>query len=383
MSLRKVFVLPKNGFVIRLKLEISNSDAQAWRLPKSYLLWGPNVGAMVGGMMEINQGGAIQSEGKLSRMSLGDDEIQQQKSPHWVAVKNHYFVAAFISDGAFPEAELRGVERGVTKTVTAALGLGELQIKPGETRVMETRLYAGPQDYATLKSFDNNLQSVVQFTFQWLSPLSVFLLSIMKFLYGFTLNWGFAIIMLTLVVKAALFYPTHKGMVASKRMQVQMAKMAPVLASLKQTYKNDPSKLQQETMRLYKEHGVNPLSGCLLMLPQMFIMIALYGALNGAFELRGAAFLGPWIDLSAPDPTYLLVPIMGASMWLQQKMTPMNTATMSEEQAQMQKMMMTMMPIMFTVRGFIFKWPTGLLLYWSVSNFFGIGQQWYVNRTVK
>lgn len=385
MSLRKTFAFDSKGFVVRMRIEIMNGDKQAWKLPKSFFLWGPNVGAAASGQMEAaNLGGAVQIEGKLTRMSLGDTEVTNHKAPKWVAVKNQYFVAAFINDGGLPEAELRGVELGgVTDTVTAALGLGELEIKAGETRKIEARLYAGPQEYSTLKSFNNNLNAVVQFTFQWLSPLSVFLLSVMQTLQGFTHNWGMAIIFLTILVKIALFYPTHKGMVASKRMQMQMAKMAPVLESLKKTYKSEPAKLQQETMRLYKEHGVNPLSGCILMFPQMFIMIALYGALNGAFELRGAAFFGPWIDLSAPDPSYILVPLMGASMWLQQKMTPVNTATMSEDQAQMQKMMTTMMPLMFTVMGFIFQWPTGLLLYWSVSNVFGIGQQWYVNKTVK
>lgn len=386
MQLRKTFILEGGKTkVIKITLDFVNASQQQVKLPKSFVVWGPNIGLPEHWKNdEINMGGTVQTEGKLDRESMGGEQVFGYKAPKWVSVKNHYFVAAFINDGNFPAAELRTAEPGgVSKTVAAALGLGELDFKPGETRSYSTTLYAGPQDYETLKSFNNNLTAVVQFTFQWLSPLSVFLLSIMKFLHAFVNNWGVAIILLTIVVKLALLYPTHRGMVSSKRMQLQMAKMAPVLESLKKTYKNDAAKLQQETMRLYKEHGVNPLSGCLLMLPQMFIMIALYGALNGAFELRGAYFWGPWIDLSAADPTYILVPLMGASMWLQQKMTPMNTATMSEDQAQMQKMMMTMMPIMFTVMGFFFHWPTGLLLYWSVSNVFGIGQQWYVNKTVK
>jgi YidC/Oxa1 family membrane protein insertase len=386
ISVRKTFSFSPTGFVIKTKIEVMNAGKEDKSVAKSYLLWGPNLGLAEGWKRdEPNTGGSVQMEGKFERLSLGDAKSEIFQAPKWVAVKNHYFVAAYINDnGAFPEAELRrGLYEGVTKSVTAALGLGEMVVKAGESKAFEARLYAGPQDYGILKSFGNNLNAVIQFSFQWISPLSVFLLQVLKALHAVTQNWGFAVIFLTLLVKLALFYPTHRGMVSSRRMQTQMAKMAPVLESLKKTYKDDAAQLQKETMRLYKEHGVNPLSGCFLMLPQMFIMISLYGALNGTFELRGASFLGPWTDLSAPDPTYILVPLMGASMWLQQKMTPVNTATMTEEQAQMQKMMQTMMPLMFTVMGFIFRWPTGLLLYWTVSNAFGIGQQWYVNKNVK
>lgn len=385
ISFRKTFSFEPQGFVITVKLDVINSGKEDKSIAKSFLLWGPGIGLhQEGRQAAANDGGTVQMEGKLERESPGDPKVFGYQAPKWIAVKNHYFVAAFINDGGFPEGELRRETLdGVTRTVSAALGLGAIVIKGGETKSYSTRLYAGPQDYSTLKSFKNNLNAVVQFSFQWLSPLSVFLLSIMRFFFGLVNNWGFAVILLTVFVKLALFYPTHRGMASSRRMQTQMAKMAPVLESLKKTYKDDAAKLQQETMRLYKEHGVNPLSGCFLMLPQMFIMISLYGALNGAFELRGASFIGPWHDLSAPDPTFILVPLMGASMWLQQKLAPVNTATMSEDQAQMQKMMTTMMPVMFTVMGFIFKWPTGLLLYWSVSNVFGIAQQWYVNKTVK
>jgi YidC/Oxa1 family membrane protein insertase len=385
ITFRKTFVFDKDDFVIHIKVDVVNSGKDDLTVGKSYLLWGPGIGMPEQGRQAAaSAGGAAMVAGSLERVSAGDPRVVDYVSPKWLAIKNHYFVAAYINDGDFPEAQLRcETLDGVTKTVSAALGLGPFTVKAGETKTFSTRLYAGPQDYAVLESFHNNLNHVVQFSYRWLSVLSVFLLSVMKFFHGFTHNWGFAVILLTLFVKLALFYPTHRGMASSRRMQTQMAKMAPVLESLKKTYKDDAAKLQQETMRLYKEHGVNPLSGCFLMLPQMFIMISLYGALNGAFELRGASFLGPWTDLSAPDPTYILVPLMGLSMWLQQKMAPTNTAAASEDQAQMQKMMTTMMPIMFTVMGFIFRWPTGLLLYWSVSNVFGIGQQWYVNKTVK
>jgi YidC/Oxa1 family membrane protein insertase len=389
-TFRKTFGFEKHDFVIHVTVDVVNAGSVDQSFLKSYLLWGPSIGMPEQGRQAAAAaGGAVQwlrdgTENRLDRVSPGDTKVYDYQNPKWIAIKNHYFVAAYINDGGFPEAQLRRETlSSVSRTVTSALGLGEFIVKAGETKSFSTRLYAGPQDYEALKAFHNNLSAVVQFSFQWLSPLSVFLLSVMRFFESLTHNWGFAVILLTVFVKLALFYPTHRGMASSRRMQTQMAKMAPVLESLKKTYKDDPAKLQQETMRLYKEHGVNPHSGCFLMLPQMFIMISLYGALNGAFELRGASFIGPWTDLSAPDPTFILVPLMGASMWLQQKLAPTAAAGASEDQAQMQKMMTTMMPIMFTVMGFIFRWPTGLLLYWSVSNVFGVAQQWYVNKTVK
>jgi YidC/Oxa1 family membrane protein insertase len=383
LVLRKVFRFEADDFVSSVSVQFENPTRQDLKLSQSWLLWGPGIGQSHHTRNEdMATGGAVQMEGKLERESLGDTKTFGFDAPKWVAVKNQYFVAALLNDSGAPKAELRRESHSKElKTVTGALGFGELTLKAGEKREFTQRLYAGPQLYSRLSAFGNNLEHVIQFSFQWLSSLSVLLLKVMQWFHALTGNWGFAIVLLTLAVKLALAWPTHKGMVTSRRTQMKMAKMQPVLESLKRTYKDNPSKLSEETMKLYKEHGVNPLSGCMMMLPQMFIMIALYGALNGAFELRQAGFVWIWTDLSAADPSYILVPLMGASMWLQQKMTPQSMAT-SEEQEQMQKMMLWMMPIMFTVMGFLFKWPTGLLIYWSVSNVFSISQQWYVNKTV-
>jgi YidC/Oxa1 family membrane protein insertase len=209
------------------------------------------------------------------------------------------------------------------------------------------------------------------------------MLRVMRWFYTITGNWGVAIILLTALVRAILFYPSQKSMVSMRKMQTKMAAMKPRLESLKLTYKDEPQKLNAEMMRLYKEYGVNPLGGCLPMLAQIPVFFALYGTLMAAFEIRGAPFFWKWDDLSGPDPTYIFALVMGASMFLQQKMAPTSSATMSDDQAQMQKMMMYMMPVMFTGMAIFLKWPMGLLLYWSVSNLFGVGQQWYVNKTVK
>jgi len=167
-----------------------------------------------------------------------------------------------------------------------------------------------------------------------------------------------------------------------RRMQTKMAAMKPRLEQLKKIYKDDAQKMNTETMALYKEYGVNPLGGCLPMLLQIPIFFSLYGTLMAAFELRGAHFVGPWTDLTAGDPTFIFPVVMGISMFLQQKLSPTNAATTSDEQVQMQKMMLWLMPIMFTGMAIYMKWPVGLLLYWSASNIFGIVQQLAVNKAI-
>jgi YidC/Oxa1 family membrane protein insertase len=180
-----------------------------------------------------------------------------------------------------------------------------------------------------------------------------------------------------------MFYPSMKSMVSMRKMQTKMAAMQPRLDTLKKVYKDDAQKLNTEMMKLYKEYGVNPLGGCLPMLLQIPIFFALYGTLSAAFELRGAAFMWKWTDLTAGDPTYIFPLAMGISMFLQQKLAPVNASTMSDDQAQMQKMMLWMMPIMFTGMSISMHWPLGLLLYWTASNGFGVIQQLAVNKAVK
>jgi len=173
-----------------------------------------------------------------------------------------------------------------------------------------------------------------------------------------------------------LWWPTHKSYSSMKKMQTAMNKMQPRLKTLKEIYKTNPQKLNEETMKLYKEHQINPMGGCLPMLLQMPIFFALYATLSGAVELKGAQFIWIWKDLSLKDPLYILPIAMGISMFIQQKLSNPPTAT-PEAEAQ-QKMMLYFMPIMLTV--FAFVWPSGLLLYWVVSNIISIGQQLVINR---
>jgi YidC/Oxa1 family membrane protein insertase len=384
LELHKSFRFPAQGNRFSVDVQVINRSAQALSLAPLSLLWGPNLGGSHTGIGMFPAAGVVQLEGKIERESASSDSAMLSYSkPRWVALKNHYFVAGYFpKEGAWNRAEIRKLGGDKVQVALVAEGLSLL---PGQAVSLSADAYAGPQDYDKVKAIGNNFQRVVQFQyyqiFDWLNPLSIGLLHLLKWFESVTGNWGVAIILLTLVVRGLMFWPSLKSMVSMRRMQTKMAAMQPRLETLKKVYKDDPNKLNQEMMKLYKEFGVNPLGGCLPMLLQIPVFFALYGTLNAAFELRGAEFMWKWTDLTAGDPTHFFPIAMGLTMFLQQKLAPIS-ATMSDEQQQMQKMMLWLFPIMFTGMALFMAWPVGLLLYWTASNIFGILQQLAVNKAV-
>jgi YidC/Oxa1 family membrane protein insertase len=242
-------------------------------------------------------------------------------------------------------------------------------------------LYAGPKEYDRLKVLNVGLEHIIDFGF--FSIIAMPLFWIMKLFYKITMNYGWAIIILTILIRIPFIPLMNKSQKSMKRMQ----EIQPKMAELREKYKKDPQRLQKEMMQLYKTHKVNPLGGCLPILLQIPVFFALYKILSIAIELRGAPFM-LWInDLSAPDTLFGHIPtwfpliggfavgplpiLMGASMIIQQKMTP---TTMDPTQ---NKLMM-FMPVIFT---FLFlNFASGLVLYWLMNNIFSIAQQIYVNR---
>jgi YidC/Oxa1 family membrane protein insertase len=226
-------------------------------------------------------------------------------------------------------------------------------------------LFAGPKDHGRLASLDLGLEHIIDFGF--FSIIARPLFWILKFFYRYIGNYGWAIVLLTIVVRVPFIPILNRGQRSMKKLQ----ELQPKMNELKEKYKKDPQKMQAEMMELYKKYKVNPMGGCLPMLLQIPFFFALYKVLLVAIELRGA----PWIfwiaDLSAKDPYYVLPLVMGATMVLQQKMTP---STMDPKQAKM----MMLMPVVFT---FMFlNFASGLVLYWLVNNVLGIAQQFYNNR---
>ena len=290
-------------------------------------------------------------------------DLQYSGAIGWFAQADKYFTAAIVSgDAGIVTARSASAPKEIGSLVNTELLVKE---KAASRSFM---LYAGPKRFYVLQSFGKGLEQLVDFG--WFGVLARPMFWLMKTFFSWTHSYGIAIILLTIVVRILLFYPSLKSATAMEEMKA----LQPELTAIREKYKKDPQKMNAEMMRLYKEHKVNPAGGCLPMLLQLPFFVALYNVLGASIELRQAPFLSPWIkDLSAYDPYYILPVLMGASMVLTMKMT---STTVDPQQ---HKMMM-FMNIAFI---FLFAWlPSGLLLYITLSNLLSIAQQLYVRKLI-
>jgi len=282
----------------------------------------------------------------------------------WTSFEDKYFISAILPQKDLPH-QVR-VGRPSENALACQILFPVISLKPGESKTYTCALYLGPKEISILSKQGSKLEKCIDFG--WFDIVAKPLLIAMDFFYRFCGNYGIAIILITLIIKI-LFWPlTHKSFQSMKDMQ----KLQPEMAKLKEKYKDKKEDLNREVMALYKKYNVNPLGGCLPILLQIPVFIALYRVLQDSIELRHANFISFWInDLSSLDPTYISPLLMGASMFYQQKMTPS-----SADPAQAK--MMLMMPVIFT---FMFlSFPSGLVLYWLVNNVLSIAQQLYINK---
>jgi len=229
--------------------------------------------------------------------------------------------------------------------------------------------YIGPKEHKVLKAIDPVLTNAIEYG--WFTFAAKPLFAILSWLHSIFGNWGWSIIALTALIRMVLYPLTYKGMISMQKMKL----LAPKLKELKEKHKKDPQKLNAATMEMYKKHGANPLGGCLPMVLQIPVFFALYRTILNSVELQGA----PWIlwihDLSLMDPYYILPILMGASMFMQQHMTPNNFTD------PMQEKVFKYLPVIFTF--FFITFPSGLVLYWLTNNMFSIAQQYMVNQQFK
>lgn len=282
----------------------------------------------------------------------------------WTSFEDKYFISAILPQKDLPHQVHVG--RPSENTLAYQILFSGIILKPGESKTYTCALYLGPKEISILSKQGSKLEKCIDFG--WFDIVAKPLLIAMDFFYRFCGNYGIAIILITLIIKI-LFWPlTHKSYQSMKDMQ----KLQPEMAKLKEKYKDKKEDLNREVMALYKKYNVNPLGGCLPIILQIPVFIALYRVLQDSIELRHANFISFWInDLSSLDPTYISPLLMGASMFYQQKMTPS-----SADPAQAK--MMLMMPVIFT---FMFlSFPSGLVLYWLVNNVLSIAQQLYINK---
>jgi YidC/Oxa1 family membrane protein insertase len=283
----------------------------------------------------------------------------------WVAMVQHYFVAGWAPAAGEREFYANQVSSDL---YSAGVMVPMAAIAPGQTGKVSVPLYAGPQEQTRLNQFAQGFDLVVDYG--WLTIIAAPLFWVLQWLHKLTGNWGWAIILVTIALKA-LFFPLSA---ASYKSMAKMKTLAPRLQRMKEQFGDDKMKLQQAMMDLYKREKINPLGGCLPILIQIPVFIALYWMLLGVVEMRGAPWLGWITDLSVKDPYYILPLIMGATSLIQ---TRLNPAPADPVQAKV----MLIMPIMFT---FMFLWfPSGLVLYWVVNNSLSIAQQWQINRMIE
>jgi YidC/Oxa1 family membrane protein insertase len=305
---------------------------------------------------------------KLKFKNLGEEPYKVSQGGGWIAMLQHYFAAAILP----PEGETHTFESKTTADgnyVAQYVG-PSAAVNAGTAQTFETKLYVGPKLQDSIGKAAKGLELTVDYGI--LTAIAEPLFWVMKKLHEYTGNWGVAIILLTVLVKA-LFYKLSE---AQYRSTAKMRKFAPRIAELKERYADDRERMSKAMMDLYKKEGFNPLAGCWPLLVQMPVFFSLYWVFLESVELRQADF-ALWItDLTSPDPYYVLPVIYGISMFAMQKLSG-QMLTMDP----MQQKVMNVMPIALT--GFFAFFPSGLVLYWCVSNIISITQQWYITRKLE
>ena len=316
-------------------------------------------------------GGAIYTqEKKYEKIDLDqmrDKTLARDAEGGWVAMLQHYFLGAWLpgakdSNQFYSSAQPGGLLAIGYKTLTPTT------IAAGGKATLGTHLYVGPKEQVRLEKLSEGM--VLTVDYGWLTFIAAPLFWVLEWLHKLVNNWGWAIILLTILIKA-VFYPLSR---ASYRSMAHMRKMQPRMAALKERYGDDKPKLNQAMMEMYKTEKINPLGGCLPILVQIPVFIALYWVLLESVELRQA----PWVlwikDLSVQDPYYVLPVLMGASMLIQQWLNPQPVDPMQQK-------LMYALPVVFT--GMFLFFPSGLVLYWVVQNILSIAQQWQINRAIE
>ena len=371
VKLVKTYIFERGSYDIAVRHSVTNTGT-APVAPQLYLQLVRDGKQPAGGshFYSTYYGPAVYSDlGRFQKVSFEDIEKGKAPDKHiasapdgWVAMLQHYFVSAWIP-GAGPRDYY--TEKVDTDLYRAGVREPLAAIAPGATVTNEARLFVGPQNERLLEKTAPGLELVRDYG--WTTILAKPMFWVLEKIHAQVGNWGWAIIFLTIGIKA-VFFPLSA---ASYKSMGRMKNLAPRMKSLQDKHKDDRSKLNTAMMELYKAEKVNPMGGCLPILVQIPFFIALYSVLLASVEMRGAPWLG-WIhDLAAPDPFYILPLIMMASMFVQYKLNP---TPPDPTQAKM----MLIMPLVFGVTFFFF--PAGLVLYWVVNNLLSIAQQWQITR---
>lgn len=362
----KTYTFKRDSYLVDVDYQITNQSGERFSA-YPYAQLNRNRGDDGSMFIYTYTGAVYSSEGneyqKVDFDELDDAPYNRSVNDGWAAMIQHYFVAAIIPQ---QQQELGFYGKSINGTnYTAGVRMPVVSAESGEQTQADYQLYLGPKKHERLEKVAENLPLTVDYGM--LTIISEPLFWVMEWLHKLTGNWGWSIILLTVLIKLAFF----RLSAASYRSMAAMRKLTPKLSALKERYGDDKQKFNQAMMDLYRTEKINPLGGCLPILVQMPVFLAFYWVLVESIELRQADFM-LWInDLTAMDPYFILPVLFGLSMWFQQRLNP-------APQDPAQAMMMKIFPLVFTV--FFAFFPAGLVLYWLVNNILSIAQQWYITR---
>ena len=375
VRLEKRYIFSRSDYIIRTELVAENSGDVPVS-PQGYFQFRHNGSGteQESSFLPSFFGAAVFTDAekfqKIDYSDIGNTAFPRRTADGWIGFIQRYFAAVWL-----PEA---GVEREyfMRSPSSGDARLGVIvpfaEIAPGQKRTMVVNLFAAAQEQEILNQLNESgaapgIHLVVDYG--WLTFIAVLLFKLLALVQGFAQNWGLSVVLLTFLIKLA-FYPLSS---VSYRSIARMKELAPRIKDLQEIHKGDKQKMQQAMMAMYKEKKINPLGGCLPVLLQIPVFIALYWVILGSVELRQAPFYGWITDLSAPDPYFILPILMGGAMFTQTKLSPTPPDPT-------QAMIIRMMPLFFTVFSLFF--PSGLVLYWLVNTLLSIAQQWHITRAI-
>ncbi len=373
VKLTKIYTFKRGDYTIDVKHEVSNNSG-APIAPSLYVQLVRDGRKPEGesSFYSTFTGPAVYTEAEHFQ-KLDFEKIEKNKAEHatkadngWIALIQHYFVSAFVPPAKVQREIFTKKVNNNLYAVGSVIPLGT--IAPGASATIDTPLYSGPQESSVLESIAPGLELVKDYG--WLTIVAKPIFWLMTQIHKILGNWGWTIIVLTIMIKLAFFPLTA----ASYRSMAKMKLVTPKMTAIRERFKGDPQKMNQAMMELYKTEKINPLGGCLPIVVQIPVFIALYWVLLASVEMRNAPWLG-WIhDLASPDPFYILPVVMAISMFIQTKLNPTPPDPI-------QAKVMMVMPIAFSVMFFFF--PSGLVLYWVVNNVLSISQQWVINKKLE
>ncbi len=374
LNIIKRFTFQRDSYVVDIDFIITNNSSQRFQAN----LFGqikrdgskdPTASSSGMGMVPFLGAAVTQPDDRFTKFSFDDmqeEPFKAQLPGGWVAMIQHYFLSAWIPN---PD-QTHNYSTRVTSGGFNIAGFTSpaVTVDPGKQGSTGARFYAGPKDQYDLREISPYLELSVDYGWLWWIAQPIFWL--LTQIQAIVVNWGLAIILLTVIIKAAFFKLSAK----SYQSMANMRRVQPKMADIKEQYADDKQKQSQAMMELYKKEKINPMGGCLPILVQMPVFISLYWVLMEAVDLRHAPFI-LWIhDLSVMDPYFVLPLMMGASMWFMQKLNP-------PPPDPMQAKIMQWMPVMFT---FFFLWfPAGLVLYWVVNNLLSMAQQYVITKRIE